>query len=152
MNRYIKVSNLYNKVIEAENYYSKLDNFESQTKYKFLLNVITSMIDSTPSEDVTPIVHAEWEWYEEWLPSTTEHPAECQVAEWRCSNCKTLLSDEVGDYWDNIENPPKLNYCPHCGAKMDKIEEDEYAYAESLYEQEMQKQFLEMSDPNTGAL
>lgn len=60
----------------------------------------------------------EWEWFEEWNPSTPEHPRECDDCGWRCAKCKTALADEVGGYWDDPLEKPKLSFCPHCGAHM----------------------------------
>ena len=62
--------------------------------------------------------YGEWEWFEEWSPSTTEHPRECDECGWRCGECKTALADTVGGYWDNPDEKPNLNFCPDCGAKM----------------------------------
>lgn len=59
-----------------------------------------------------------WVWFEEWLPSTTEHPRECLDCGWRCGECKNALEDMVGGYWDNPDEKPELNYCPNCGADM----------------------------------
>ena len=59
-----------------------------------------------------------WEWFEDWLPSTTEHPRECNECGWRCHECKTALADVVGGYWDDPEEVPNLKFCPECGAKM----------------------------------
>lgn len=63
-------------------------------------------------------IEGEWEWFEEWSPSTSEHPRECDDCGWRCGRCKVVLEDMVGGYWDNIFEKPKLNYCPNCGARM----------------------------------
>lgn len=60
----------------------------------------------------------EWEWFEEWNPSTPEHPIECDDCGWRCAKCKTALADEVGGYWDDPLEKPQLSFCPNCGAKM----------------------------------
>ena len=60
----------------------------------------------------------EWEWFEEWNPSTPEHPRECDDCGWRCGECKTALADIVGGYWDDPDEKPNLNFCPNCGAKM----------------------------------
>ena len=76
-------------------------------------------IDPAPAAEVAPVVHAEWEWFEEWRPSTPDAPWECEDCGWRCGKCKDALEDMVGGYWDNPEEKPKLNYCPGCGAKMD---------------------------------
>lgn len=61
-----------------------------------------------------------WEWFEEWSESNSDHPAECEDAGWRCSSCKMPLADIVGGYWDDIDEVPKLSYCPNCGKKMEK--------------------------------
>jgi hypothetical protein len=59
-----------------------------------------------------------WEWFEEWNPSTPEHPRECDECGWQCSECKTALEDVIGGYWDDPEEIPNLNFCPECGARM----------------------------------
>lgn len=59
-----------------------------------------------------------WEWFEEWNPSTPEHPRECDECGWQCSECKTALEDVIGGYWDDPEAIPNLNFCPECGARM----------------------------------
>lgn len=74
------------------------------------------------------ITHAHWEWhydidqdrdYKE--PFSSENKSG-----WRCSHCNGRLEDMVGGKWDEIEEPPELEYCPGCGAKMDeKGEENE---------------------------
>ena len=77
------------------------------------------MIGTLPASDVAPVRHGRWEWFEEWNPSTPDHPTECEDYGWRCSECKTSLDDVVGGYWDDLDDEPKLKYCPNCGAKMD---------------------------------
>lgn len=75
--------------------------------------------DHLIAHDVQPVVHGRWEWFEEWLPSTTEHPRECEDCGWRCGNCKRALEDMVGGYWDIFDEKPQLTYCPNCGCRMD---------------------------------
>ena len=58
-----------------------------------------------PAADVRPVVRGEW--------------IEDDYGFVRCSNC--------GMEWDEPEHP-KTNYCPSCGAKMQK----ELTYAESV--------------------
>ena len=60
----------------------------------------------------------EWEWFEEWSPSTPDHPRECDDCGWRCGKCKTALEDIVGGEWDDPDKKPNLNFCPECGACM----------------------------------
>lgn len=76
-------------------------------------------IDCVPTIDAVPVVHGWWEWCEVWLPSTPEHPAECEECGWRCGRCKNTLENMVGGYWDDPFEKPKLKYCPECGAKME---------------------------------
>lgn len=73
-----------------------------------------------PTIEAEPVRHGRWEWFEEWNPSTPDHPRECEDCGWRCSECKTALEDVVGGYWDNPDEEPKLYYCPNCGVRMDK--------------------------------
>lgn len=78
-----------------------------------------TVLNSIPTIDAVPVVHGRWEWFEEWLPSTPEHPAECEDCGWQCGRCKNTLENMVGGYWDDPCEKPKLKYCPNCGAKMD---------------------------------
>ena len=68
---------------------------------------------------VAPVQSGKWEWFEDWNPSTTDHPAECEDCGWRCGKCKTALADVVGGYWDDPDDEPKLKFCPNCGVMMD---------------------------------
>lgn len=57
-----------------------------------------------------------WIWEEEWLPSNTAHPAECQYAGWVCNQCHEFPTDD--DKWEEIDEKPQFEYCPKCGADM----------------------------------
>ena len=76
------------------------------------------IIEQAPAVDAVEVAHAKWEWFEEWSPSTPEHPSECDDCGWRCGECKTALEDMVVGYWDAPYEKPQLNYCPNCGADM----------------------------------
>ena len=58
------------------------------------------IIDQAPTEDVQPVIHAKW------TGRIKEH-------DWVaiCSNCKTEIEGTTGII--------AMNYCLHCGAKMD---------------------------------
>ena len=87
---------------------------------------IADLVDTfaeIPAADVAPVVHGRWEWFEEWNLSTPDHPIECEDYGWRCGECKTALEDLVYGIFDDIDDKPKLKFCPNCGAKMDKEEE-----------------------------
>lgn len=53
-------------------------------------------VDRCPQADVAPVVHAEWE---------------DNGADYKCSNC------------GHTEPCYDMLYCPHCGAKMDRLDE-----------------------------
>lgn len=80
---------------------------------------VKMLIDAAPTIDPASLrPKGEWEWFEEWLPSTTEHPAECEDCGWRCGKCRRALEDMVGGYWDDPTEKPQLHFCPNCGADM----------------------------------
>lgn len=89
-------------------------------KYEFHSSHITNIefIKELSLINAKPVKYGHWEWFEDWLPSNSEHPAECEETGWRCSECKASLEETVGGYWDCIEERPKIKYCPACGAKM----------------------------------
>lgn len=63
--------------------------------------LIVTLIEAAPAVDAVPVVHSYWEPYGRNSNGT--------VGRWRCMNCKRT-SLESG------------NFCPNCGAKMDKEE------------------------------
>ena len=79
-------------------------------------------IEVIPAADAAPVRHGKWEWFEDWNPSTPDHPTECEDCGWRCGKCKTALEDVVGGYWDDPDEEPTLRYCPNCGAKMEETD------------------------------
>lgn len=67
--------------------------------------LVKALIDNQPTADVAEVVHGKWVYNtDDFMPK------------YRCSVCgynKPIVSGE------NITQEPK-NYCPNCGAKMDK--------------------------------
>ena len=70
-----------------------------------------------------PVRHGQWEWYEDPITSLFPDPD----YGWRCSQCKEdaeaiiqRASPTANVFFDDSNVPPKLDYCPNCGAKMDK--------------------------------
>ena len=57
-------------------------------------------IKRLPKADVAPVVHGKWLYKKEWGRLITNE----------CSICKQILTTQNGE---------SMNYCPHCGAKMD---------------------------------
>ena len=68
-----------------------------------------AIINQFPSADVAPVVHGEWV-----LVGTNEHDYETSVEE-KCSLC--------GRYVYRYDTEPQDNYCPNCGAKMNRESE-----------------------------
>ena len=69
------------------------------------------LLSLIPAADVAPVVHGEWV-----LVGTNEHDYETSVEE-KCSLC--------GRYVYRYDTEPQDNFCPNCGAKMDKEAQDE---------------------------
>ena len=93
-----------------------------------IFNVI-STISVVPVIDAEPVRHGKWYWHEEATYNPTE-PTEYN-SYWACSDC----GEDIADYLDHalpssfifLDSPdyePTMEYCPHCGAKMD-LEDDE---------------------------
>ena len=74
--------------------------------YKGYVNAIEDLAD-IPAADVAPVRHGYW-------------IEQCEESLYSCSAC--------GSEWVTIEGTPEENdmdFCPHCGAKMDEKERDE---------------------------
>ena len=73
---------------------------------------ITQLIYEAPTIDAEPVKHGEWEEKETYL-----NEGDCEITEWqsaRCSVCGKYHTTPYMYYFD------KYNFCPNCGAKMDK--------------------------------
>lgn len=67
---------------------------------------ILHIIDNQPNADVEEVKHGKWE-------NMTDIDS-AYLNTYRCSACDTT-------FWiDEIPKDANYNYCPHCGAKMDK--------------------------------
>lgn len=56
MARYIDAEKLAQKVLELEDKLTPRKTFEAEIQYRFLVNVITPMIVSAPTEDVVSVM------------------------------------------------------------------------------------------------
>lgn len=121
MNEYIEKNALYKKIAELEElarnrYLDTPSNSPACARYMAQLDERTRfkhMIYDSPAADVAEVNHGKWEWFEE------KHGTPIDGYDydwgWHCSNCKAELSDD----YDDPDTPPKMRYCPNCGAKMD---------------------------------
>ena len=93
-NKYID----YGKLLE-ERYRLGLDEMSRISK----VNAFNHFIDTMPIADVEEVRHGKW----------INHSG----GEWGCSSCANIVFTEGS--WET----PYDNYCPYCGAKMDKEQE-----------------------------
>ena len=88
----------------------------------------------TPQEAINrigglePVLHGEWYWREEVTYNPTE-PTEYN-SYWACSACGKDIADYLDRaipgsfiFLDSPDYEPIMEYCPHCGAKMDVEDE-----------------------------
>ena len=80
------------------------------TRDEMILN-FQQYVHMQPTIDAVPVVLGEWI-----LAGTNEHDYETSVEE-KCSLC--------GRYVYRYDTEPQDNFCPNCGAKMDKEAQDE---------------------------
>lgn len=85
--------------IKKENLYQYLDNEFEWSNNQDRLGVLEAVTDFETA-DVAPVVHGKWLYKKEWGRLITNE----------CSICKQILTTQNGE---------SMNYCPHCGAKMD---------------------------------
>lgn len=88
----------YGKLLE-ERYRLGLDEMSRISK----VNAFNHFIDTMPIADVEEVQHGKW----------INHSG----GEWGCSSCANIVFTEGS--WET----PYDNYCPYCGAKMDKEQE-----------------------------
>lgn len=107
---YIEREKALEKVIEVKHYDPELSGV---VLHRYIKEIDLKDI---PAADVIPVVHGRWEWFDE----ETGTPLTGYEREWGwcCSCCKHELPDD----YDSPDYHPMLNYCPNCGAKMDKEE------------------------------
>lgn len=99
----------YKRVLEG--WLADMQSTEEHAEREAILSCICQL-DAMQTADVTPVVHARWEWFDEETGTpTTGYEREWG---WRCSFCKKELPDD----YDDPDCRPTLEYCSNCGAKM----------------------------------
>lgn len=97
MDKYIKADALIAKAEHEAKGMSDMPNFDTYVSW---------LVDKTPAEDVLPVVIGHW-----------EHD---DTGANYCSECGQYIYDD-GEYHLIYHT----NYCPHCGAKMDRPEDED---------------------------
>ena len=83
------------RLIDAD---TAIEKFNVAEDYKgYLTRDPEIILNSIPTVDAVPVVHAHWIYVEHETPANWSY---------RCSNCSRLSGDPS-------------EYCPYCGAKMD---------------------------------
>lgn len=78
-----------------------------------------AIAETVNAPPVDSTINAHWEWHESWC--FNGEIKECETAGWRCSNCK-CEPDEERFCFDNPDDAPEYRYCPHCGARMKRVQ------------------------------
>jgi hypothetical protein len=89
------IKNHFKKLIDEGYVYDEI--FDSNAE-------ISRIIEAQPTADVAEVKHGKW----------IADRSSCVSVEFKCSKCSYSFVD--GDPYAQC----KLNYCPNCGAKMDK--------------------------------
>lgn len=81
-------------------------------------------VEALPTIDAEPVRRGKWYWQEEATYNPTE-PTEYN-SYWACSACGEDIADYLNHalpscfiFLDSPDYEPTMEYCPHCGAKMD---------------------------------
>ena len=82
---------------------------EELKRRDFLPVIVKHAIEAVPAADVAPVVHGRWE---KWNGDNRHH----------CTVCECYANEER-DAYGYITSEFLDNYCPNCGAMMDKEEE-----------------------------
>lgn len=69
-------------------------------------------IDNAPTIDTEPVKHGKWEEKETYL-----NEGDCEITEWQSARCSKCGKYHTTPYMYSFDN---FNFCPNCGAKMDK--------------------------------
>ncbi len=79
-------------------------------------------IEDLPSVNPQEPKTGHWIWIVDESPSTPVSPYELNWAGWACDCCREQPDNDSD--WDDCDNPPKYNYCPNCGARMESEDKE----------------------------
>ena len=103
MAKYIDADKLYPKLDKLHGYYDARQDFTKCTAVSFCIE----MLEDMPTADVVEVKHGEWKHSDK---------ARHWTGKDECSVCTYHTYDR-----DDLSH---LNYCPYCGAKMDRGKEE----------------------------
>lgn len=102
---------------------------------EFVTKIIPNIIKNMETVDSVPVVHGYWTRYE---VDVAEHP-------WHCSHCGWPPPKHVC----HIED---MEYCSHCGTKMDDVDEAQRDYEMAVEMQKYCEQFEPTYNPEDGSM
>ena len=94
-------------------------------RYSVPIPVIIQNLKDLPAAD--PIKHGYWKRYNTYHGDDTSGFVD---PDWRCSECGKKANINEWFMYD------RTDFCPNCGAKMDKLEDDDYDYDRTIDELE----------------
>lgn len=77
---------------------------------------IIDQLDAIPAEETAPVVHGQWGGEGDGYAETEDGEMALVIDVWHCSKCGYCIDEGIDD------ETMLPNYCPNCGAKMDKEE------------------------------
>lgn len=91
----------------------KRDDIYYRNTYSSGVTAMVHAIGKTPTIEAEPVVHGRW------IGIQYDGYADgCPVYDtWECSECR--------EEYENEGDPPYFNYCPNCGAKMARGDQNE---------------------------
>lgn len=118
MAEYIDKSAVINELIAVENRANRDEgNYKKsgEALYKDLCDA-EIRIGKMPAADVAPVVHGQWDGEGDGYAETADGEMALVIDVWHCSKCGYCIDEGIDD------ETMLPNYCPNCGAKMDKEE------------------------------
>lgn len=112
MRKYIDVDELLKQLNACK--YSMEKTTKRQAAYNAAINDMCRSIDAMPAADVIEVKHGRW-------ITDNNKQTKCSICGRPIPIRKVRHNGEV--IWE--DNSP-VNYCPCCGAKMDKVEEEKH--------------------------
>lgn len=94
-----------------------LDDGKFASGVNMALELLENIIENAPAAYVAPVVHGHWVY--------NRNGMDWNLGAWECSACKCKNNNLPGS---EIYSPYSFvgsRYCPNCGAKMDKEEEND---------------------------
>lgn len=81
----------------------------------FVAATVEQIVSMAPAADVEPVRHGQWDGESDGYAETADGEMAPVVDVWYCSECGHCIDEGIDD------ETLLPNYCPHCGAHMDEV-------------------------------